>query len=326
MIGGLELMRRPDAPGQPTRGATRPHQKGCVLTIGTFDGLHVGHYALIRRACALATQRGLPALMLTFEPMPREFLQPDDPPARLTNLRERWRLLSGPTVDPGARLDGLWALPFDARLRNYSGAQFLELLRAAGARHLVVGHDFRFGRGAEGSAAWCAEQAGAYGFEVEIVPAVLVDGKRASSGGVREALQADDFARAQRLLGRPYSMRGRVRGGAQLGRALGFPTANLPVQRRRTALAGIFAVRVNGAGVLRHPGVASLGTRPAIDGGGAMLLEVHLFDFAGDLYGHELEVEFVAKLRDERPFASLEALTVQMNEDAAQARRVLESA
>ncbi|MFT3905814.1 MAG: bifunctional riboflavin kinase/FAD synthetase [Steroidobacteraceae bacterium] len=329
MIGGLELIRPPVAPGGPTRGTAHPHQKGCVLTIGTFDGLHVGHCALVARTRAVAVQRGLPAGMLSFEPMPREFLQPADPPARLTNFRERWRLLQG------QGLDQLWLLPFNAHLRNYSGAAFMQLLQRCGARHVVVGHDFRFGRGAEGSAQWCAEHGREFGFEVEIVAPVQVEAERVSSGAVREALAQGDLSRAQRLLGRPYSMRGRVQRGAQLGRRLGYPTANLPVHRRRVALSGIFAVRVRGLHAMPGralpepalpeqgwPGVASLGTRPVV-AGQHWLLEAHLFDFAGDLYGRELEVEFVARLRDEQNFSSLGALTEQMHRDAAAARQVL---
>lgn len=314
MIAGLELIRLPVAPGRPTRGTTRP--SGVVLTIGTFDGLHLGHRALVGRTRAIAAQRGLPAAMLSFEPMPREFLQPASPPARLTNFRERWRLLQG------SGLDGLWLLPFNARLRNFSGGEFLALLRDVGARHVVIGHDFRFGRGAEGSAEWCAQHAGEHGFDVEIVAAVPLDGVRISSGLVREALAQGALARAAQLLGRPYSMRGRVQRGAQLGRRLGFATANLPVHRRRVALDGIFAVRVNGPALRGWPGVASLGTRPAVQGR-SVLLEVHLLDFDGDLYGQELEVEFVARLREERDFPSLETLTAQIRHDAAEARTVL---
>src|SRR5262249_18352126 len=161
------------------------------------------------------------------------------------------------------------------------------------------------------------------GFDVDVVPPVLLGGVRVSSSGIREALSRGDFELARSWLGRPYSMTGRVVRGNQLGRTLGFPTANLRTGRRRVPVAGIFAVRVHGAAATPLPGVASLGTRPTVAGGGEMLLETHLFDFAADLYGRETEVEFVAKLRDEQRFASLDALTVQMNRDAADARRIL---
>lgn len=296
-----------------------------VLTIGTFDGLHVGHGALIARCVERARGMGLAPGLLTFEPMPREVLKPDAPPARLTNFRERWRLLAG------SGLGRLHLLTFDARLRAKSGAQFMAVLRELGARAIVVGHDFRFGRNGEATAEWCAAEARHFGFEVEIIEPVLVAGERVSSGQVREALAAGDLPRAAQLLGRPYTMRARVRRGAQLGRTLGYPTANLAIARRRAPLEGIFAVRVRGAvlpgagapgAAAGWPAVASLGTRPTVNGV-EPLLEVHLFDFQGDLYGAELEIEFVARLRDELRFASLDLMVEQMHRDAAAARTAL---
>ncbi len=191
---------------------------------------------------------------------------------------------------------------------------------------VVVGHDFHFGRGGEASAQWCAGHAGQFGFTVDVVPPVQVDGERVSSGRVREALAAGDFVTAQRLLGRPYSMRGRVRTGSKLGRTLGFPTANIAVKRRRVPLQGVFAVRVRvdaASAAPQLPGVANLGTRPMV-GGVEPLLEAHLFDFDGDLYGRELEVQFVARLRDERKFDSMDAMVLQMRRDAADARAAIE--
>jgi riboflavin kinase/FMN adenylyltransferase len=303
----MQLIRRLDSP--PVRD--------CVLTIGAFDGIHRGHQALIERLLQHAGRLGLPPILLSFEPLPREFLQAQQPPARLTNLRERWRLLQS------RGLERLCLLRFGEALRSQSATQFMERLQAARARVVVVGHDFHFGRGGQADARWCAERAAQYGFSVDVVEPVLVDGERASSGSVRGALAAGDFERATRLLGRAYAMRGRVRAGARLGRQLGFPTANLPVRRRRVALDGVFAVRVDTAGGLAGwPGVASLGTRPMV-GGATWLLEVHLFDFAGDLYGQELEVEFVARLRAEQRFESMEAMVQQMQRDAAAARAVL---
>jgi riboflavin kinase/FMN adenylyltransferase len=302
----MQLIRRLDS--------VQPRE--CVVTIGSFDGLHRGHQVLIERALAHAARLGLPAMMVTFEPLPREFLQPANPPARLTNFRERWRLLS----ETG--LARLCVLPFGPRLRSMSGQQFVELLAAARARMVVVGHDFRFGRGGEASASWCAAQAGQHGFSVDLVDEVPVDGERVSSGRVRTALAAGEFASAARMLGRGYSMRGRVRLGNQFGRTIGFPTANLPVKRRRVALQGVFAVRVSGADFRALPGVASLGTRPMVNGQ-EMLLEAHLFDFDADLYGRELEVEFITRLRDELTFASMDAMVEQMGLDAAAARRIL---
>jgi riboflavin kinase/FMN adenylyltransferase len=291
------------------------NSRDCVVTIGSFDGLHKGHRALIERLRTHAARLGLPAMMVTFEPLPREFLQAANPPARLTNFRERWRLLA----DSG--IDRLCVLSFGNRLRALSGLQFMELLAAARARVVVVGHDFRFGRGGEASAAWCADHAAQFGFSADLVDAVPVDGERVSSGRVRTALAAGEFVTAARMLGRGYSMRARVHHGNHFGRSIGFPTANLPVKRRRVPLQGVFAVRVSGAGLTARPGVASLGTRPMVNGS-EMLLEAHLFDFDGDLYGQELEVEFIARLRDELTFPSMDAMVERMGHDAAEARRI----
>ena len=298
-------------------GGNRRRGVGCVLTIGTYDGIHLGHQALLARLNEHAKERGTAAVLLTFEPMPREFLAPDDPPARLTSLRERWRILSG------TGLDYLWLLRFGEALRNLPGEAFAQLVaRELRPRLVVVGHDFRFGRNGEATAAVLAAAGTRLGFDVDVLAPVMLDGERISSSGVRAALACGDFERARRWLGRPWSMRGRVRPGKRLGRDLGFPTANLPLERRRAPVAGIFAVRVHGVGSAALPGVASLGTRPTI-GGVETLLEAHLFDFCEDLYGREIEVEFAAKLRDEARFATLEALTAQMRRDAADARRIL---
>src|SRR6202790_4868889 len=230
------------------------NSRACVVTIGSFDGLHLGHRVLIERLRSHGVRLPLPAMMVTFEPLPREFLQAATPPARLTNFRERWRLLST------CGLDRLCVLSFGNRLRALSGLQFMQLLAAARARVVVVGHDFRFGRGGEASAAWCADNAAQFGFSVDLLSGVPIDGERVSSGRVRNALAAAEFASAARMLGRGYSMRARVHHGNKFGRTLGFPTANLPVKRRQVPLKGVFAVRVSGAHFSALPGVASLGT------------------------------------------------------------------
>ena len=304
------------------RGLSRLPRRhsGCAVTIGTFDGLHLGHQALLARLRSHAQRLAQPAVVLTFEPMPREFLTPQDPPARLTTFRERWRILAS------AGIDYFWLLRFDEALRNLSGEDFAELLaRRLRPSVVVVGHDFRFARKGEATAAALAAAGERLGFSVDVVPAVTLAGERVSSSGVRAALACADFARAERWLGRSYSMRGRVIGGRRLGRDLGFPTANLALGRRRAPVAGIFAVQVRGVATTALPGVASLGTRPTI-GGGEALLEAHLFDFDDDLYGREIEVEFAAKLRDEQHFATLAELTAQMHRDAADARRILSGA
>jgi len=250
--------------------------------------------------------------------MPREYLSPADPPARLTSLRERWRILAP------LSLDYLWVLRFGEALRTLSAEAFAQLLvREVEPAVVVVGHDFRFARKGEATAETLAEVGRRLGFEVDVLEPILLDGERISSRGVRAALAVGDFARAQRWLGRPWSMRGRVIRGRRLGADLGFPTANLLLERRRSPVTGIFAVRVHGVTEQPRAGVASLGTRPTVEGR-TWLLEAHVFDFQGDLYGREIEVEFVAKLRDEERFASLAALSAQMERDAAEARRILD--
>jgi riboflavin kinase/FMN adenylyltransferase len=305
----------------------KDRHRGAVVTIGSFDGIHLGHGALIASACGLARQLARPAMMLTFEPLPREYLAtqmspPQLPPARLTDFRERWRVLDR------SDLHYACVLRFDEKLRSLSGEQFVGLLSERfGASAVVVGQDFRFGRGGAGSIALLRAAAEAGRFALELVPSVCIDDTRVSSSGVRAALAAGEFGRARDLLGRPYSMQGRVVQGEQLGRRLGYPTANIRMRRRRLPFTGIHAVRVRGlepGSHTAHAGVSSLGVRPTV-GGTVPLLEAHVFDFVGSLYGRELEVEFVAKIRDEEKFASLDALVEQMHRDAAEARRILAS-
>jgi riboflavin kinase / FMN adenylyltransferase len=302
------------------QGLEARHRRAAI-TVGSFDGIHLGHGALIASACGLAKQLGKPAMMLTFEPLPREYLMSRDPPARLTDFRERWRVLER------SDLHYLCVLRFDEKLRSLSGEQFVELLTDRfAASAVVVGQDFRFGRGGAGSVALLRAAADAGRFALELVPSVCVDGTRVSSSGVRAALAAGDFHAARDLLGRAYEMRGRVVQGQRLGRKLGYPTANIRMRRRKLPFTGIFAVRVRGVDAANRQapraGVASLGFRPTI-GGTEPLLEAHVFDYDGSLYGRELDVEFVAKIRDEEKFASLDALVQRMHLDAAEARRLL---
>jgi riboflavin kinase/FMN adenylyltransferase len=302
----MRLLRKLDA---------RSAAAGCyVAAIGGFDGIHLGHRALISRACGLARLAGLASMVLSFEPLPKEFFAAGTAPGRLTNFRERWRLLEALGVDV------LCLLRFNEALRNLDGEQFARLLVAGGVRTLVVGHDFRAGYRGEATAGWFQRECPGLGLSVEVLEPVVGEGIRIGSRAIRDALTAGDLDRAARLLGRPYSMRGRVIGGERLGRTLGFPTANLRLGRRHTPLDGIFAVRVRGIEPGRAlGGVASLGTRPTV-GGTVPLLEAHVFDYDGNLYGRELEVEFVARLRDELRFDSLDAMVAQMHRDAAEAR------
>src|SRR5665213_58914 len=246
--------------GLPPAGA---QQGGLALTVGTYDGLHLGHQALLARLRGHAQQLGVPTVMVTFEPMPREYLTPENPPIRLTSLRERWRCLEH------LQLDGLCVLRFGAATRSLSANEFANLLaERLRPAIVVVGHDFRFGRGGGGTAEELEAAGRRLGFAVDIVEPVTLAGERLSSSAVREALAAGDLARAERLLGRPYTMTGRVVRGEQLGRKLGFPTANVRFPHRRVPLAGIYAVRITVRGATGAPlnGVASIGTRPTVGG------------------------------------------------------------
>jgi riboflavin kinase/FMN adenylyltransferase len=296
----------------------RPSHRGCVATIGNFDGVHLGHQHMIAAVRARAHRDGVPATVITFEPTPREFFEGPAAPSRLNRLREKLDGLERYGVDR------VVVLRFDRRMQGMGAVEFVDrlLVEGLGVRHLVVGHDFRFARRREGTVDTLRAAGVRHGFTVEEIGEFLVDGERVSSSLVREALNRGDLDRATQLLGRPYRMAGRVRLGKKLGRQLGFPTANLALHRKVVPLWGIFAVRASGAGLVNHPAVASLGTRPTVDGTDP-LLEVHLFDWDGSLYGRYLDVDFVERLRDEQKFESLDALVAQMHRDAAAARRVL---
>jgi len=291
---------------------------GCVATIGVFDGVHLGHQRILDRVRQSAAAMGLPSLVFSFEPTPQEVMSPRTAPARLMRLREKVPVLAA------AGIDSLYCPPFERALQDLSPEEFIErlLVRTLGVRHLVVGDDFRFARGRSGGFEQLAAGGRQHGFGAEQVGSVTSGDLRVSSTAIRNALAAGDLDTAGRLLGRPYRMAGRVSPGRQLGRELGFPTANMRLHRRRSPLGGIFAVRVHGVANGGLDAVASIGTRPTVDGV-EPLLEVHLFDFSGDLYGRQIAVDFVARLRDEVRFDDLEALRRQMEQDAAEARRAL---
>jgi len=296
----------------------RPQHRGCVLTIGNYDGVHRGHQSMIAAVRSRARELGVPATVMTFEPTPREYFQGVAAPARLTRLREKIEALAAYGVDR------VVCARFDESMSRLGAADFVDELLVArlGTRRIVVGSDFRFARNREGSIATLQEAGQRHGFDVARIAPFEIDGERVSSSLVRAALETGDLVRATRLLGRPYRITGRVQPGSRLGRKLGFPTANLALHRKVIPLWGIFAVRVHGEGLADHPAVASLGTRPTVDGT-VPLLEVHAFDFAGDLYGRLLRVDFVARLRDELKFESLDALVEQMHRDAVEARAAL---
>ena len=292
--------------------------EGSVACIGAFDGLHLGHRALVRHAAARARELDLPLAALSFEPLPREFFAAAAPPPRL--------------MLPRARVDGLWSLGADVvgllRFNSDFAAMTPEGFAArvlAGrlrAREVWVGPGFRYGSRRAGDLATLQASGAQLGFGAGEIEPVHLDGERVSSTRIRAALVAGDFAAAARLLGRPYAISGRVVRGRQLGRTLGYPTANLRFGGKVPALRGIYATRVHGIGDAPRPSVSSFGTRPTVDGV-EPLLEAHLFDFAGDLYGRRIEVEFVARLRDEEKYPDLPTLVAQMDRDAAQARDIL---
>jgi riboflavin kinase / FMN adenylyltransferase len=293
--------------------------QGSVVCIGAFDGLHLGHRALVRHAAARACALGIPLVALSFEPLPREFFSKGSPPPRLTLPRAKVHGLCA----LGGDIVGL--MRFDGRLAALSAEDFARRVLAGrlSAREVWVGPEFRFGRARAGDLDVLRRLGGELGFVADEIMPVLADGERVSSTRIRRALATGDFATATRLLGRPYAIGGRVVRGNQLGRTLGFPTANLRFGGKEPALSGIFAARVHGIAAQPWPAVASFGTRPTVDGR-EPLLEAHLFDFDGDLYGRRIEVEFVARLRDEEKFHDLPALVAQMQRDAALARALLD--
>ncbi|KLD75290.1 bifunctional riboflavin kinase/FAD synthetase [Xanthomonas hyacinthi] len=294
--------------------------QGSVVCIGAFDGLHLGHRALVRHALARARALGVPAVALSFEPLPREFFAPAAPPPRLTLARAKVEGLQQLGVD------SVGLLRFDLRLSSMSAQDFVRrtLVDRLQAREVWIGPAFRFGHKRGGDIALLREMGAQLGFSAGEIEPVHLREERISSTRIRELLVTGEFAHAAELLGRAYAIDGRVVRGKQLGRTLGYPTANLRFLRT-PALSGIYATWVHGVGEQPWPSVSSFGTRPTVQGV-EPLLEAHLFDFQGDLYGRHIAVEFVAKLRDEETFSDLAALTEQMHRDAALARRLLASA
>jgi len=295
------------------RGLPAVADQPVALTIGNFDGVHRGHQAMLTRLIEAAEDLCLPPAVLTFDPHPREFFAPDGAPARLSTLRGKLEMFSAYGV---ART---YIARFDAALAALTPDAFVDdvLVRRLATRWVLVGDDFRFGRARAGDLATLRRHARR--FSVEAMGTVDVDGERASSTAVREALARGELAHAAALLGRPYAISGRVAHGTKLGRTLGFPTANLTL-RHKPALSGVFAVRVHGLGAVPRAGVASLGVRPTIAEDAAPLLEVFIFDFDEPIYGRRIAVEFLHKLRDEARYPDLDTLTRQIHADVAEAR------
>ena len=299
-------------------GIQSPHlpPNGCVATIGNFDGVHLGHRTVIDRLVEEGKRLGLPVCVVLFEPQPREFFDPCNAPPRLMRLREKIDRLSELPVEYAL------ILRFNRRMATMPPEAFVQdiLIDALKIKFLVVGDDFRFGRRREGDFRLLQTFGALAGFELADTPSVVIDNERISSTLIREALQSGDLGRASRLLGKPYEICGRIIHGQKLGRQIGFPTANLLMQRKNTPVQGVFAVTMRGLG--EHPlaGVANVGIRPTVTGDETMLLETQLLDFDGDIYGRRVEVEFHQKLRDERRFTGIPELSAQIRQDITAAR------
>jgi riboflavin kinase/FMN adenylyltransferase len=287
-------------------------QQGTVLTMGNFDGVHLGHQQLIAQTVAQAEARGVSSTVVTFEPHAFEYFAGQNVTIpRLTRLREKFLSLAA------CGIDNVIILPFNQLLANQSASDFIAQMAAAlHPVHMVVGDDFRFGQGRSGDFALLQQLGDELGFTAESLPTVMVEGERVSSTRIRKALAAGDLGLAKQLLGRAYSMMGRVRHGDKLGRQLGFPTANIFLHRKLTPVRGIYTVLMHG--IADHPwrGAANIGTRPTVDGT-RTLLEVHLLDFHRDIYGRYVQVEFCEKLRDEQRYANLEILKAEIANDVA---------
>jgi riboflavin kinase/FMN adenylyltransferase len=302
------------------RGVARSGDRVPVaLAIGNFDGVHRGHQALLAQLVGAARRAQLSPAVMTFEPHPREFFAPDGAPARVANLRDKIEALRA------AGVERVFIQHFNRRFASLTPEQFVDDVLVAGldARCLLVGDDFRFGARRAGDVELLRRRAREHGYAVEQLATVQEHGVRVSSSEVREALAAGDLAHAATLLGRPYAISGRVLHGKKLGREIGFPTLNLRLAHRRPAAHGIFAVKVHGLGGHPRPGVASIGLRPTVENSRRWLLEVHLFDFAQQVYGRLVRVELVHKLRDEAKYESLQALSSAIRDDAAAARALL---
>lgn len=296
----------------------RPKHRGCVLTIGNFDGVHLGHQAVLAQVKAQALARGVPATVMTFEPQPQELFQPDKAPARLTNFREKHMALREQGIDRHIVIE------FNRKFSNLPAREFIErvLVEMLGVQFLVVGDDFRFGHGREGDFAMLQRAGAELGFEVVDTQSYRQQQQRVSSTAIRQCLSNGDFTQAAAMLGRPYAFQGRVVHGEKKGRTIGFPTANIQLKRLHSPLQGVFAVQVQCNDGKMHAGVANIGRRPTLNGE-RVQLEVHLFDFIGDLYGQQLRVVPTHFIRAEQKFADFAQLQQQIAADAEKAKALL---
>ncbi|RLA24050.1 MAG: bifunctional riboflavin kinase/FAD synthetase [Gammaproteobacteria bacterium] len=291
---------------------------GCVATIGNFDGVHSGHRMVVDKLARKGDSLGLPIVVIIFEPQPMEFFSPDKAPARLTRFREKIRYLSGLSVD------AVLVLEFNQRFAALQADDFIKKVLVEGLKikHLIVGDDFRFGEQRQGNFSLLKKYGRASGFGVGSMDSFLINNERVSSTLIRNALSEGELRKASDYLGRDYSICGRVVQGKKIGRSIDFPTANIKVNRKKSPVQGVFAVRMTGLGERVIDGVANVGIKPTLEGERTILLEVHLFDFDEDIYGCHVEVHFVKKIRDEQKFDSLEALKEQIKKDSEVARLV----
>lgn len=294
----------------------RPEHRGSVVTIGSFDGVHLGHQAIIQQVRAKALELNLPSVAMIFEPQPHEYFDGTKAPARLMRFREKIQAL----FDAG--IDRVLCLPFNVSLRSLSGAEFIDqiLVKGLGARYLVVGDDFHFGCDRTGDYQFLKAAGETHGFDVTDTHTYEIDAQRVSSTRIRAELEAGDFAKAAQLLGNAYAISGRVVYGQQLGRQLGVPTANVLLRRYRSPLSGVFAVKARLSDDRCVEGVANVGVRPTVNGGSKPILEVHLFEFDQNIYGQMISVEFFHKLREEQKFESLDRLKMQIHADIVDAK------
>ena len=297
----------------------RSEHRGCAVTVGAFDGIHLGHQAVLRHLSSCALVRDLLSTVIVFEPLPREYFRPLEAPPRITNFRERLALLSSTGIDR------VLVLKFNEELRGMSAEDFVSrvFVEGLGARYIALGDDFRFGNSREGDYDYVRRLAEKFNYEVQPTGTLEIADTRVSSTRIRTALAEGHFVEAQALLGRPFTMTGRVEHGRKLGRELGAPTANIRINRIRSPLSGVFAVRVDGPGLESAAAVANVGTRPTVDDGLKANLEVHLLDRQCDLYGQRLEVRFLHKLREEIKYESLDALKEGIAKDIDNARHWL---
>ena len=286
-----------------------------ALTIGNFDGVHLGHQAMLKQLREAAQSRGLPVAVVVFEPHPREFFTPQQAPTRLTSMREKLELFAALGVDR------VHVCRFNSRFAHMSATDFIHALhREVAAKFVLIGDDFRFGSGRSGDFALMEKIGAQHGFTVQAMHSVLHDGVRISSTAVRVALAEGKMGVAQRYLGRPYSISGRVEHGDGLGKRIGFPTANIQLKHNRPPVSGIFVVRVQGDDMLPMQGVASLGVRPTVRQDNKPVLEVHVFDFAREVYNKHMRLDFLHKLRDEEKYPDVETLTRQIALDVQNAK------